>query len=140
MICDIMWALNFWSFHEDSFLYCHRWCVWCLGCLSKFNAVVHVAQLGHQSVNLVVSVAVVVLLLTFVKSCLFFEEVLDKGLLTVREFWGDSSFTGERMGLLARFESADDERLVVVEFVLFGFIFVRERSWTLFSLSWVRIS
>ena len=43
------------------------------------------------------------------------------------------------MGLLARFESADDERLVVVGFVLFGFIFVRERSWTLFSLSWVRL-
>ncbi len=53
-----------------------------------FNAVVHVARLGDQSVNLVVSVAVVVLLFTFVKSCLFFEEVLDKGLLTVREFWG----------------------------------------------------
>ncbi len=44
------------------------------------------------------------------------------------------------MGLLARFESADDERLVVVGFVLLCFIFVvRERSLTLFSLSWVRL-
>ena len=51
----------------------------------------------------------------------------------------DSSFTGERIGLLARFESADDERLVVVGFVLLCFIFVRERFWTLFSLSWVRL-
>lgn len=34
-----------------------------------------------------------------------------------------SSLTGERIGLLARFESADDERLVVVGFVLFVFIF-----------------
>ncbi len=50
--------------------------------------VVHCADLGHHSVNLVFSVAVVVLVLTFVKSGLFFEEVLDKGLLNVREFWG----------------------------------------------------
>ena len=40
---------------------------------------------------------------------------------------------------MARFESADDERLVVVGFVLLCFIFVRERFWTLFSLSWVRL-
>ena len=50
-----------------------------------------------------------------------------------------SSLTGERIGLLARFESADDERLVVVGFVLLCFILVRERFWTLFSLSWVRL-
>ena len=50
-----------------------------------------------------------------------------------------SSLTGERIGLLARFESADDERLVVVGFVLLCFIFVRERSGTLCSLSWVRL-
>ena len=52
----------------------------------------------------------------------------------------DSSFTGERIGLLARFESADDERLVVVGFVLLCFIVLSVRGvWTLFSLSWVRL-
>ena len=50
-----------------------------------------------------------------------------------------SSFTGERIGLLARLESTDDERLVVVGFVLLFFIVVREGSWTWFSLSWVRL-
>ena len=78
-----MGALNFWGFHEDSFLYGRRWCVWCLGCQAFFNAMVHSAHLGHESVNLVVAVSVVVVLLTFEIVGLFFEEVLDKGLLNV---------------------------------------------------------
>ena len=41
---------------------------------------------------------------------------------------------------MARFESADDERLVVVGFVLICFIVLSVRGvWTLFGLSWVRL-
>ena len=56
-----------------------------MGCQAFFNAMVHSAHLGHESVNLVVAVSVVVVLLTFENVGLFFEEVLDKGLLSVGE-------------------------------------------------------
>ena len=57
---------------------------------------------------------------------------------------GNSSFTGERSGLVARFKSvddersADDERLVGFVFELFFIVSVRGVL-TLFSLSWVRL-
>ncbi len=53
-----------------------------------FNAVVHGSHLGHYSVNLVFSVSVVFVLLTCENVGLFFEEILDKGLLNVGEFGG----------------------------------------------------
>ena len=53
-----------------------------------FNAVVHVAHLGHEPVDLVFSVSVVVVLLTCENVRLFVEEIVDERLLGVREFGG----------------------------------------------------
>ncbi len=86
MICDIMGSLNFWGFHENYFLHCHHWLLWCLGCQAMFNAVVRRADLVHHSGHLVFTVAVVCLVLAFVVTGLVFEEILNKGLLNVGEF------------------------------------------------------
>ncbi len=110
------------------------------------------------SICLAFMVAVVFLVLAFVLPSLFFEEIRNTGLLNVWEFWdamtlwelecwpsgnwnaGNSSFTGDRRGLEARFKSADNERLVVVGFVFELFFIVSVRGvLTLFSLSWVRL-